>query len=152
MSAMQSICIAWMFVNFTCYVALCCYAMSAMQCMSVMTLHYMDVCELHILCYVHSIDDFLRLLFGSQSRLSRLVRLHRFCPQAGQVLIVRYYAALSSEPCRVAADLTFLLGPESDGADKCRLCLPLQCTTLPFAPASCCRTVYIMPRDHYNND
>ena len=29
-----------------------CHAISVMQCMSAMTVHYMDVCESHILCYI----------------------------------------------------------------------------------------------------
>ena len=103
---------------------LCCYAMSAMQSMSAMAEHYTDFCELHILCYVQYIDDFLRFLVGSESRVSRLVLFHQFCSQVGQVLIMRYSAALYSACYRVSADLLFLLNLWliSLGSDKSRLC------------------------------
>ena len=82
-----------------------------------------------LLCYVHSIDDFFLSLEGVRISILRLVRLHRFCSQVGQVLIMRYYAAIYSAPCWVAPAITCLLGTESDGL--------------------CCRT---SPRCHYNND
>jgi hypothetical protein len=83
--------------------------MSTRQSMSAIAQHYTDLCELHILCYVQYIDDFLRFLVGSESRLWRLVRFHQFCSQVGEVLIMRYSAALYSAHCRVAADLLILL-------------------------------------------
>ncbi len=70
-------------------------AMSAMQSMSALhgclwTTHFMLPCnQLYV-------EWFSPILVGSEARLSRLVRLHRFCSQVGQVLIMTYYVALNS--------------------------------------------------------